>query len=87
MIILQGDHGSIGSKPNTRMTIFNAYYLPNGGVKALHDDISPVNTFRVVFNTYFGGKYNILDDVSYFSIYSAPFEYTIIPNKRAGCRP
>jgi hypothetical protein len=86
VIILQGDHGSIGSKPNTRTTIFNAYYLPNGGVKALHDDISPVNTFRVVFNTYFGGKYKLLDDVSYYSVYSAPFEFTMIPNKRAGCQ-
>ncbi len=85
VIILQGDHGSIGSKPNTRTTIFNAYYLPGGGAKALHDDISPVNTFRTVFNTYFGGNYSLLDDVSYFSIYSAPFEFTVIPNKRAGC--
>jgi hypothetical protein len=87
VIILQGDHGSIGSKPNTRTTIFNAYYLPEGGAQALYDDVSPVNTFRVVFNTYFGGNYSLLDDVSYFSIYSAPFEFTVIPNKRAGCRP
>ena len=87
VIILQGDHGSIGSKPNTRTTIFNAYFLPDGGAQALHDDISPVNTFRVVFNTYFGGNYNLLDDVSYYSVYTTPFEFTVIPNKRAGCQP
>jgi hypothetical protein len=87
VIILQGDHGSIGSKPNTRTTIFNAYYLPGGSAQALHDDISPVNTFRVVFNTLFGGNYSLLDDVSYYSVYSTPFEFTVIPNKRAGCQP
>jgi len=86
VIILQGDHGSIGSKPSSRTTIFNAYYLPDSSTQALHDDISPVNTFRVVFNAYFGGDYNLLEDVSYFSIYSAPFEFTVIPNKRPGCQ-
>lgn len=86
VIILQGDHGSIGSKPNTRTTIFNAYYLPDESAQALHDDISPVNTFRVVFNTYFGGDYNILEDVSYYSVYTAPFDFTVVPNKRAGCQ-
>lgn len=86
VIILQGDHGSIGSKPNTRMTIFNAYYLPNGGAQSLYESISPVNSFRVVFNSYFGGKYNRLVDTSYYSVYSAPFDFTVIPNKREGCQ-
>jgi hypothetical protein len=85
VIILQGDHGSIGSKPNTRTSIFNAYFLPGGGSEDLSTGISPVNTFRVIFNQYFGGKYALLEDISYYSIYSTPFDFTVIPNKRAGC--
>jgi hypothetical protein len=87
VIILQGDHGSIGSGPNTRSTIFNAYFLPDGDTQLLTDSISPINTFRVIFNTYFGGNYPLLEDTSYYSIYSAPFDFTVIPNKRAGCTP
>jgi len=84
IIILQGDHGSIGSRPNHRTSIFNAYYLP-GGPANLYPAISPVNTFRSIFNRYFRGNYPILQDISYYSVYSAPFDFTVIPNKRDGC--
>jgi len=87
IIILQGDHGSIGSKPGTRTSIFNAYFLPDGAIRSLYPSISPANSFRVVFNQFFGGNYTLLEDVSYYSIYSAPFDFTIIPNKRSGCNP
>jgi hypothetical protein len=87
IIILQGDHGSIGSKPGTRTSNFNAYFLPDGAIRSLYPSISPANSFRVVFNQFFGGNYTLLEDVSYYSIYSAPFDFTIIPNKRSGCNP
>jgi hypothetical protein len=32
---------------------------------SLYKSISPVNTFRVIFNEYFGGNYELLDDRSY----------------------
>lgn len=85
IIILQGDHGSIGSPPNKRTTILNAYYLPDGGNKSLYESISPVNTFRIIFNSYFEGQYELLEDVSYYSVYTDPFDFTVIPNKRADC--
>jgi len=85
IIILQGDHGSIGSKPGTRTSNFNAYFLPDGADQSLYPSITAVNTFRVIFNKFFGGNYKLLEDVSYYSIYSAPFDFTIIPNKRSGC--
>ncbi|MCH7566770.1 MAG: sulfatase-like hydrolase/transferase, partial [Nitrospirae bacterium] len=55
IIILQGDHGT--SAGGHRMRILNAYYLPEGGEEMLYKLISPVNSFRVVFNRYFGGRY------------------------------
>ncbi len=80
VIILQGDHGSAGTfKSNAdyenptdgmlreRMSILNAYHLPEGGNKLLYDSISPVNSFRVIFNFCFGTHYSLLPDKSYFS--------------------
>jgi uncharacterized membrane protein YozB (DUF420 family) len=67
IIILQGDHGywkdSGGLPP-----ILNAYYLPGLDQGMLYPSISPVNTFRLVFNTYFGGQYDLFADES-FDIY------------------
>jgi hypothetical protein len=64
IIILQGDHGR---DMEDRMQILNAYYLPNGGKQKIYSTITPVNSFRVIFDYYFNGDYPFLDDVSYFS--------------------
>jgi hypothetical protein len=66
IIIIQGDHGPWLQPQNKRMWILNAYYLPGHNDK-LYPSITPVNSFRLVFDSYFGGKYDMLEDVSYFS--------------------
>ncbi len=58
-----------------RMGIFNTYYLPNGGNELLYDTITPVNTFRVIFNFYFGMDYSMLSDDVYYSSKKAPFTF------------
>jgi len=63
IIVLQGDHGQDG---NNRYTNLNAYYLPNGD-KNLYKSITPVNSFRLIFNDYFGADYPLLPDVSHAS--------------------
>jgi len=85
IIILQGDHGAINAYPNDRMNILNAYYLPIGGSYQLYENITPVNTFRVILNHYFGGDLELLEDTSYFSVYNRPYELTPIPELRPGC--
>ncbi len=45
--------------------ILNMYYLPSKAEKALYDSITPVNTFRVLFNELFGTHYELLPDKSY----------------------
>lgn len=55
IIIIQGDH-SVWHTPD----ILNAYYLPNGGSSALWSGITPVNTFRMLFDYYFGAHYKPL---------------------------
>jgi hypothetical protein len=86
IIIIQADHGArqrVGG--SGRLGILNAYYLPGGGERMLYNSISPVNSFRVVFNTYFGQDYALLDDISYNSRYTDPLNTIVVPNTRAGC--
>jgi hypothetical protein len=80
IIIIQGDHGPWMLPKDQRMWILNAYYLP-GHAEVLYPTISPVNTFRLVFNAYFGGNYDMLDDVSYFSPVPNLYDFTRVPNR------
>ncbi len=71
IIIIQGDHavreikGPVGDIKVPATCILNAYYLPDGGNELLYPSVTPVNSFRIVFNHYFGADYELLDDVSY----------------------
>ena len=72
MIILQGDHGALQQHiPEKRifgrMGILNAYYFPGKQNQGLYETISPVNSFRLLFNLYFGTEYPILKDEGWFS--------------------
>ena len=62
IIVIQGDHGM---EKDNRLVILNAYYLPGDGSQTIYPSITPVNSFRVIFNTYFSGNYDLLPDVSY----------------------
>jgi hypothetical protein len=63
IIIIQADHGFLYS--GNGVQILNAYYLPDGGEKKLYPTITPVNTFRVIFDQYFGAHLALLPDKSY----------------------
>jgi hypothetical protein len=79
IIVIQGDHGAFHVSPQDRMKNLNAYYFPNGGSDQVYDSISPVNTFRVIFNRYFGANLPLLPDRHYYSDISRPFELIPIP--------
>ena len=75
IIIIQSDHGAsidyeeLKIDKSNRLGILNAYYLPrnpSGGNPAaqLYSTITPVNTFRMIFNQYFNGNYGLLEDKS-----------------------
>lgn len=75
IIIIQGDHGpgvfiDYHSAENSclyeRFSILNAYYLP-GFSQNIPDDITPVNTFRMIFNEYFRTDIELLPNRHYFS--------------------
>jgi hypothetical protein len=71
VIVIQGDHGPLtrlAPTPDRKMPILNAYYLPGVDVdKVLYRSISPVNTFRVILNNYFGQDLPLLEDISYYA--------------------
>jgi hypothetical protein len=90
IIVIQGDHGP-GSmldwedpdKTNfgERLTILNAYYFSDQNYAGLYPGISPVNTFRVILNTYFGASLPLLDDRSYFSRMTRPYDFIDVTDR------
>jgi hypothetical protein len=87
VIIVQGDHGPMGEAvtPQQRMSILNAYYVDEETKASLYRTITPVNSFRVIFNHYFGMDFPMLDDVSYYVYENEDFSNpTIIPNQCGG---
>jgi hypothetical protein len=64
-----------------RTRILNAYYLPSGGNRLLYDSITPVNTFRLIFNYYFNTNYELLDDSTYWSSYHQPFKFLNVTDR------
>jgi hypothetical protein len=79
IIILQGDHGPWIQTGPGQFEILNAYYLP-GHNDQLYSTVSPVNSFRLVFNAYFGTDYTLLPDTSYYSPIPNIYEFNVVPN-------
>jgi len=93
IIILQADHGakSIREKGEPskrllteRMGILNAYYLPNNGEDFLYDSITPVNSFRLIFNLYFNTTYDLLEDKVYYSKLARPYNFLDVTERLLG---
>ncbi|MDH7512698.1 MAG: hypothetical protein QHH14_07120, partial [Clostridiales bacterium] len=84
VIILQSDHGPGAylhwedpgqTDLRERMSILNAIYFPTQNYHELSEYMTPVNTFRVVFNEVFAEGYDLLPDRSFFSTWSRPYEF------------
>ncbi|MFC1475847.1 hypothetical protein ACFLQW_02455 [Candidatus Zixiibacteriota bacterium] len=96
IIVLQADHGpgaylvwhsSDKTDLRERLSILNAYYLPDGGDTLLYDTITPVNTFRVIFNHYFDQRLALLPDYSYFSLWKKPYWFIRVDDEVQGRAP
>ena len=84
IIVIQGDHGpTVASSPRSRMSNLSAFFLPGSGA-SVDSTITPVNIFRIIFNTYFGQNLELLDNVSLYSDYTDPFNFKVIQNT---CKP
>jgi hypothetical protein len=95
IIIIQGDHGpgtlsDYNSLENSclyeRYSILNAYYLPHVEKSSIPMDLSPVNSFRFIFNAYFNGDLELLPNRQYFSISDHLYDFTEVTGQsRQGC--
>lgn len=83
IIVIQADHGPRSSavgQPNDhgcfyeRYSILNAYYLP-AAKDQLYPTITPVNTFRLIFDHYFGTQFGLLPDINYNSGIHRPYQF------------
>ena len=83
IILMFGDHGPTLSWDNIseRMSIFSSYYFPGQKTGQLYEGISPVNSMRVVFNTYFGTDLAILPYRGNFAQDTNLYEYQDMSNK------
>ena len=84
IIVLQADHGNLNNG-GERTAILNAYFLPETEGHKLYSEISPVNTFRLIFDNYFGGDFGLLSDRSFYSSYEYPFDFISVANTREDC--
>ena len=92
IIIIQGDHGSVSffgkdevlrSNMKEQHAIFNAYYFPGQKYDLLYPSVTPVNSFRIVLNTFFDGKYELLPDKNYFLPHGRPFDFIDVTERAA----
>lgn len=70
VIIVQGDHGfnmlANAEKKREANSILNAYYFPDGCKNKVPETITPVNTFRTVFNSVYGFNFKMEENRSFY---------------------
>jgi hypothetical protein len=85
IIIIQADHGpdaymdwitGRSTCMKERFSILNTYYLPGQNSLIVPEDINPVNTFAIIFNTYFGTDIELKENHQYFATWENPFPFT-----------
>ena len=82
IIIIQSDHGATAGKYKTgpewrydRLSNINYILLPDKNENPLYNTMTPVNTFRVLFNDYFNTNFEVLEDRIFFSEYEKPYNF------------
>lgn len=90
IIIVQGDHGprSFNDWNNMSdedyketMSILNLYYFPDGDYSNLYQNITPVNSFRVIINKLFDTDYELVEDRNYYSTLDLPYAFTNVTDQ------
>ncbi len=88
VIILQSDTGPAfdmnWAEPDpinlkTKIAILAAFNFPDGCERLLYPEISPVNEFRILFDCYFGGDYEMLSDRTFYTDHHSKTGYEFIP--------
>jgi hypothetical protein len=81
IVILQADHGSrsgtwdLTSEVREHMSILSAYYFPDRNYALLRPSMTPVNSFRVVFQQFLGIDIDLLPDRNFYSAPPNPYRF------------
>jgi len=89
IIILQADHGpgsTFGKREEwkknysptalkERSGILYAVYFPNKNYSQFYESISPVNTFRILFNVFFNENLELLPDKTFYTDYERIYDF------------
>ena len=57
------------------MSNFQAIYFPNGDNDLVSKATTPVNVFRVLFNSYFNENHEILSDKIFWNTWTKPYDF------------
>jgi len=95
IIVMMGDHGlRLQLRPLARDTclqesfaILNTLYLPDRDVPWLRDTISPVNTFRTIFDAYFSAGMGQLPDRHFFAHRRGYYNHVEVTDVVETCLP
>ena len=92
VVLVQGDHGSklrldqnslVKTDLNECFPNLMAYYVPDSIRSNLYDGITPVNSFRLVFNGLFGEHLSPKPDQSWYSTRPLPYAFTEVTSQLA----
>ena len=84
IIIIQSDHGTAfpmdwenptEKMKHDRLSNINYILLPDKNENPLYNTMTPVNTFRVLFNDYFNTNFEVLEDRMFHSGYDTPYDF------------
>ena len=90
IIIIQGDHGPGAdflqedldkSNIDQKFHILNAYYFPDQDYRMLSNEITPVNTFRVLLRKYFDSSIPLLENRTFYSNYTDIYSFIDISDQ------
>jgi hypothetical protein len=71
-----------------RSSMLNAYFFPHQDYSALSPDITPVNTFRIALNPFFGTNFPLLENQFNFSYWDNPYTFVDVKDRLdQACQP
>lgn len=95
VILIQADEGPIPQRDYSipwdespteeiriKLGIINTFYFPDGDYRFLYPEITPVNSYRALFNTYFGTSFPLLPDrVFVFPTLAQSFDFRDVTDR------
>lgn len=83
-VLVMGDHGADEAPPEQRMAILHALLLPGTQRSGPDENMTPINSIRLIVQAALGADLPMLENRSLYSSYDYPFDFQPI---EPGCSP